>query len=92
MTRLRWFAKCAVVLLLIAAIPLIVLGYNAYAVFSWLEIQKLEKNGVAVGALLVEKEASELPRNSTYRLTLRHETKTSGGRTQTFTSEHVADE
>ena len=60
----------AVVVVLVSVIPLTVLAINVYALRVWLEIRELEATGVTAEAVVVAKEASESPRNSTYRVTL----------------------
>jgi Protein of unknown function (DUF3592) len=85
------FKRLAIVLIA-SAIPLAVLGLNLYALHHWLDIRYLEKNGIATEAVVVSKDSNELPRNSTYRITLRYSAKSRDEHSATLTTEQTVDE
>ena len=89
---MKQFLVIVVVGVVIAAIPLAVIGINVYALMMWLDVRDLQRNGIATVAVLLAKDASELPRNSTYRFTLRYDATPAGAPLRTLTVEQVVDD
>lgn len=84
--------RYAIIALVIAAIPVSVIGYNIYAILHWKNIGYLENEGIVSGARVIGRDANEMPRNKTYTVEIRYPNLNSPNASDSLETEQTVDD